>query len=114
MSTEDFTELMEQNIKVHELADVQIKRLQSEMIELQLRVTELERRKVDEISEFSEYIDIYCGGCLFWQEGPDGKEMHGTCRRSPPNHEGWPGTNFREWCGSFKPTVHNEIEGDLE
>jgi hypothetical protein len=44
MSIKDFTELMEQNIKVHELAAVQIKRLQKEMIELQLRVTELERR----------------------------------------------------------------------
>ena len=44
MSIEDFTKLMEQNIKVHELTAVQIKRLQKEMIELQLRVTELERR----------------------------------------------------------------------
>jgi len=44
MSIEDFTELMEQNIKVHELADVQIKRLQSEVNDLKRRVRELEER----------------------------------------------------------------------
>jgi vacuolar-type H+-ATPase subunit D/Vma8 len=44
MSIEDFTELMEQNIKVHEIADVQIKRLQSEVNDLKRRVRELEER----------------------------------------------------------------------
>ena len=44
MSTEDFTELMEQNIKVHELTGVQIKRLQSEVNDLKRRVRELEER----------------------------------------------------------------------
>lgn len=46
-----------------------------------------------------------CGNCAFFEatgnKGPAGP-VDGLCVRYPPDHEGWPDTEERFWCGEWK------------
>ncbi len=50
----------------------------------------------------------HCACCLFHKDTDKNNQFNTTCRRYPPQPQGFPVVAKKEWCGEYRPESKDE------